>query len=571
MDIKLGIAQLNPTVGALEQNAEKAVGAIEQAKRDGVDILVFPEMFITGYPPNDLLLREEFITGVQSIMFNRVLAATKGICVVIGDVRKLWSKLRNCAVVMQDEHEVGTVIKTLLPNYDVFDEKRYFEGLDPRDISPVRVKVRGQKIMLGVEVCEDLWDKGYDVKVTELLCKRGTDIIINISSSPFYTDKFPVRVALVKKYVDKFRVPFVYANTVGGQDDLVFDGGSFIFDSDGACAAALPQFKESIEYAVLNTDTWKKTNKEKVEPEKLCVEEQILRAHVLNVRDYYEKQGCFDGIVVGSSGGIDSAYTLYVASKAVGKDKVLSVAMPSKFTSKDSLDLAEQLAKSLEVNHVVLPIKNMYSAAVKTYEKAFGKTEFSVAEENDQARCRMMLLMKLSAKNKYLVCSTGNKSELSVGYFTLYGDSAGGKNIPGDLYKTQLYDVCRYINESSGDVIPDSIISRAPTAELKSNQKDTDSLPPYEVLDKILELVESDDMEGIRSLSQTVDVDVIDKVLAMYKRAEFKRDQLCRGIKVSKKAFGIGRRIPITSGWEYKCPTYSMLRRKIAERRAIEC
>jgi len=273
------------------------------------------------------------------------------------------------------------------------------------------------------------------------------------------------------------------------------------------------------------------------------------------VRDYFNKVGCFDGIVIGSSGGVDSAYTLYIAEQAVGADKVLSVAMPSKFTSEDSIALAEDLAANLGIKNVVVPIKEMHDATWKIYDEAFGKTDFGVAEENDQARCRMMILMKLSAKKKLLVCSTGNKSELSVGYFTLYGDSAGGKNIPGDLYKTELYDVCKYINKSAGkELIPWGIINRPPTAELKPDQKDTDSLPQYEILDCILRSIENDNMNELRGIGKLVGEDTVNKVLSLYKIAEFKRDQLCKGIKVSPKAFGIGRRIPITNGWQYKCP-----------------
>jgi len=565
MKIKISIAQLNPTVGAISENLDKALECIKEAKRNSVDILVFPEMYMTGYPPNDLLLRKEFVDAVSDACFKSIYRAkdilneTKDICVIMGSVGDFGGHLRNCAYVFQNKKLMGVAIKSLLPEYDVFFERRYFKSSEADDIAPVCVKIRGHKIALGVEICEDLWytPEEYNINVTELLCKRGADIIINVSASPFYANKLPVRIDLVKDYVKQFKIPFVYANLIGGQDDLVFDGGSFIMDAKGSMALAAPQFEESILSTVLETGKWCRTDKNQAH-KKLCKEEQIFQAQVLNVRDYVDKSKFFKGIIIGSSGGIDSAYALCVAEKAVGADKVLSVAMPSKFTSNDSLVLAEQLAINLGIEHVVVPINKIHDAAWEVYEEIFGTTEFGIAEENDQARCRMMILMKLSHKRNLLVCSTGNKSELSVGYYTLYGDSAGGKNIPGDLYKTEIYDISKYINRSK-EVIPWGIINRPPTAELKSNQKDTDSLPSYDVLDKILYYLESDDMRNLFDMAkphgvERIGFDVVDKVLRLYKNSEFKRDQLCKGIKVSEKAFGIGRRIPITSGWEYKCP-----------------
>ena len=554
MQVKMGIAQLNSCVGDIKGNIQKAVSVIEQAKIDGVDIIVFPEMFVTGYPPNDILLCEEFVRDAYSSLLNYIVPVTDNICVIMGNIKIIDGHLRNCAVVIQNKEKKEDVIKTLLPSYDIFDEKRYFVGANDRSICPVRVSIKGHKIMMGVEICEDLWfdSKLYDVNPTELLCERGADIIINISASPFYSNKMPVRIGLAKKYVDKFRVPFVYANLVGGQDDTLFDGGSFLVDANGKFAAMLPQFKECTSYAIFDTDTWNLVGKE-CQYEVFSKEEQIFNALVLNVRDYYEKSNCFNGIAIGSSGGIDSALSLVVAAEAVGRDKVLSVAMPSEFTSGDSIVFAEDLAAKLGINHITIPINKMYDAALETYDKVFGNTIFGIAEENDQARCRMMLLMKLSAKNKYLICSTGNKSELSVGYFTLYGDSAGGKNILGDLYKTEVYDVSRYINESAGkEIIPYSIINRPPTAELRPGQKDSDSLPPYEILDRILAAIEDNVTYEKILMLDGVNKEQVDKVLDLYRIAEFKRSQLPKGIKVSKKAFGIGRRIPIVNKWDYR-------------------
>lgn len=554
MVLKIAIAQLDPTVGAIADNARAAAEAIASARGKGADLVIIPEMFITGYPTNDLLYEEGFVEENERALREIVAPATQGIAAIVGFVKQAAENparlpdaptLCNCAAVISNGRRIACVSKTLLPNYDVFDEKRYFIPAREQDISPVRVKIRGRQFRIGIQICEDLWDDNYPTKVTRLLYERGSDFIVNISSSPFHIGKGAERERLVLDKVAECPIPFVYANMVGGQDELVFDGRSFAAGSDGKIIARAAAFEQEICQFELDTTTW--TAPEAPAPP-YSKEEEILKAHILNLRDYFNKQKFFKGIVIGMSGGIDSAYTAYVAAQAIGPENVLCVAMPSKFTASVSLDDAEACCRNIGVRYEVVSIKDMYEAGLRAFESTFGVTPFGIAEENDQPRCRMMILMKLSQKYSYLVCTTGNKSELSTGYFTTFGDGAGGKNVPGDLYKTELYDVVRYINRN-GEIIPNSIIERPPTAELKEDQKDTDSLPPYPVLDPILRLIVEEHMSRGQLVSRGFDEALVDKVFGLYKKTEFKRAQLPLGIKITKKAYGVGRRIPITNHW----------------------
>ncbi|MEW6201620.1 MAG: NAD+ synthase [bacterium] len=556
MKIRIAMAQLDSTVGDLVGNAERAVAAIQQAKEQGVHLVILPEMFITGYPTNDLLFENGFVEENEKVLKEIVAPQTKGIAAIIGGVlrekkeqekkgEQVSPPVYNVAAVVNDGEVVCLVKKTLLPNYDVFDEKRYFRAGTKEEIRPVRLPLAGRAQRVGIEICEDLWDEDYEDKVTKLLYERGADFIVNISASPFYVGKGSEREGLVKRHLKKSPVPFIYVNMVGGQDELVFDGGSFAADCRGNIIARAAGFEEEILVFNLDADTW--TGAEVPAPP-YSKEEEIIRAHTLNLRDYFQKQGCFKGIVVGSSGGIDSAYTLYIATQAIGADKVMSVSMPSRFSSEHSRDDAARLAENLGVRHVVVPIEEMFEAGMATFERAFGKTEFGLAEENDQARCRMQILMKISRKYDYLVCTTGNKSEISTGYFTLFGDGAGGKNIPGDLYKTEIYKIVRYINREK-EIIPQNILLKAPSAELAPDQKDSDTLPPYSELDPILKLFVEDCLSIKEIVSRGYGRELVEKVARLYKNSEFKRDQIPRGIKVSRKAYGIGRRMPITNQW----------------------
>ena len=551
--LTIAIAQLNPCVGAIEANTAAALEVIGRARDMNMDLVVFPEMFVTGYPTNDLLFEDDFVRENEAAVYERILPHTRGIAVIIGFVKRAAAgpatpdgpALHNSAAVMADGKLLACVNKRLLPNYDVFDEKRYFIPCDERDIAPVRVPIRGAEYKIGVQICEDLWDEHYPTKVTKLLYERGSDFIVNISASPFYVGKGQEREALVIEKIKSCPVPFIYANMVGGQDELVFDGRSFVAGRDGAVIARAAAFEQEVCAVELDTGTW---TGEPVPAPPYSREEEILNAHILNLRDYFDKQRFFKGIVVGMSGGVDSAYTAYVAARAIGPENVLCVSMPSKFTVSQSLSDAEQCARNIGARFEVVPIKDMFDTGVRTFETTFGETPFGLAEENDQPRYRMMLLMKLSQKYGYMVCTTGNKSEISTGYFTMFGDGAGGKNVPGDLYKTELYNVVRFINRER-EIIPASIIERPPTAELRDDQKDEDSLPPYAMLDPVLKLLVEDHLSKKEIVERGYEKALVDKVYDLYKKAEFKRFQLPPGIKITKKAYGVGRRIPITNHW----------------------
>lgn len=549
--MKIAMAQINVMVGALSENGQKIISYINRAKESGADIVVFPELGVTGYPTYDLLYEEGFVRENKRVLEEVIAPECRGIIVVVGFIGaseersseegEAWRA--NCAAVIQDGSVVGVVKKTLLPGYDVFDEKRYFRPGGEDEIAPVNVDISGEKIKLGIQVCEDLWSEPYGLSVAEKLIEKGADIIINISASPYCIGKPLERIERARK--ESQNTPFVYVNMVGGQDEIIFDGGSFILDNEGNVVARGKMFEE--DYFVFDTVDFANI-KPMADYIEMPWEEQVVRAQALNLKDYFEKQGCFEGIVIGSSGGVDSAYSLYIAVQAVGADKVLSIAMPSRFSSDHSKSDAAQLAENLGVKHKEIPIEKMFAAGLDTFEGAFGETPFGLAEENDQARCRMQILLKISQKYKYLVCTTGNKSELSVGYWTLYGDGGGGKNIPGDLFKTELYDVTRYINRDR-EIIPWNTINKPPSAELAPDQKDTDSLPPYEVLDGILRELVENRRSPDRIVLDGFDKDTVSRVVRMYKIGEFKRGQMPQSIKIKKKSFGSGRRMPITNKW----------------------
>jgi len=548
------MAQVNTTVGALHDNGGLIVEYIEKARDAGAQLVVFPEMAITGYPTYDLMYEEGFVNENLAVLENAVIPATRGIVAVLGFVEVLEEEdpdeegepqRANCAAVVQDGRLVRKVKKTLLPGYDVYNEKRYFKPGAIEEISPVEVEIGGRRLKLGVQVCEDLWSDTYGYNVSKRLAELGAELTVNCSASPYHIGKDRVREGLVFRDIAETGVPMVYVNQVGGQDEVVFDGRSFAVDATGRVGARSPAFEEALTVFDLGDDG---NFAVEVPPLDLPLEEEIIRAHVMNLRDYVEKQGVFEGIVVGTSGGIDSAYTMYIASMAVGPDRALSVSMPSKFSSDHSRSDAAKLAENLGVRHVEVPIDDMFEAGLSTFERAFGKTDFGVAEENDQARCRMQVLMKISQKFKYLVCTTGNKSELSVGYWTLYGDGGGGKNVPGDLFKTELYRVARYINRDR-EIIPWGTIEKPPSAELRPDQKDTDSLPPYEELDEILKHLVEERRSPEKIVRMGHDEATVKKIVRMYKIGEFKRGQMPQGIKIKSKAFGAGRRMPITNHW----------------------
>lgn len=542
--LKVAMAQIDPTVGDIEGNTRKIVEIVNASK---ADLLIFPEMCVPGYPPEDLLYYDDFLEKNMSAVLDIAKHVTDK-TVIVGfvdftDETKEGGKrvIYNSAAVLRDGNIHSIIHKTLLPTYDVFDERRYFSPATENNVIDLGYK-------LGVEICEDLWDEDYEEKITADLSKAGADIIVNISASPFYIGKRMVRESLVKAQSKNHAVPIVYVNTVGGQDEIVFDGRSLATDAQGNIIAAGPEFKEGVTEFVIDLES--KVGKP-VELPKYVKEKEIFEALTLNLKDYFEKVGVFKKIVIGLSGGVDSAFTAAIAAAAVGADKVTGVSMPSVFSSDHSKSDAQKLAENLGIEYLTVPIEDIHNTSIKTFHSFANTKDAGVAEENIQARIRGNILMYLSNKFGYLLVSTGNKSEIATGYCTLYGDTAGGKNVPGDLYKTELYDVCRWINRER-EVIPTNTITKPPSAELRPDQKDSDSLPEYEVLDKILYnlLEEHKSRDGLVKMG--FKVEDVDRVADLVHRSEFKRKQLAHTIKVTPRAFGVGRKMPIINKYDYQ-------------------
>lgn len=542
--LKVGMAQINPTVGDIEGNKKKILENISDAALQGVDLLVFPEMCVTGYPPEDLLYYDDFLKKNREALED-IASSVGEMTVIVGfvdfssEVKKEKRVIWNSAAVIRSGSILKTIHKTLLPTYDVFDEDRYFSTSDEVSIVDVGFP-------LGVEICEDLWDDSYERKITRELAEKGAKLIVNISASPFYIGKRMVREKLVLSQALANSVPLVYLNTVGGQDELVFDGRSLAAGADGNIIARGPEFSEAL--VVFDLDLEKGTAP-KVPAPPYCREEEIFRALTLNLRDYFYKTGVFDKIVVGLSGGVDSAFTAAVAAEAVGPENVVGVSMPSRFSSGHSQSDAARLAENLEIGFMTVPIELMHRSAMETFSD-FAEISAGVAEENIQARIRGNILMYLSNKFGWLLVSTGNKSEIATGYCTLYGDTAGGKNVPGDLYKTQLYDVCRWLNRDE-ELIPENILIKPPSAELRPDQKDSDSLPDYALLDDILLRLIEKHMSRDEIVAEGFPEADVNRVADLVFRSEFKRRQLVHSIKVTPRAFGIGRRMPIVNKYDY--------------------
>ncbi|MFX0126193.1 MAG: NAD+ synthase [Candidatus Hodarchaeota archaeon] len=532
----LGIAQVNPTVGGITNNCKIIQDKIAMAQQKKVDLIIFPEMVVPGYPPQDLLFIKEFIKrNIDSI--HEIAETTENIAAIVGFVDRnlATDNLFNAAAFINDGKIHTIHHKSLLPTYDIFDETRYFQPAKQRQIASF------SKGDFGILICEDLWDSTYDVKVSQELVEKGAQFLITINASPFYLGKPKEREKLLCNKARVLNVPIVYVNMVGGQDEIVFDGRSMIVDKTGQIIFRCTPFKECLDTYELAFQTRESIP---VQIKERTKEQEVIDALTLNLRDYDQKLGCFNKLMVGLSGGIDSAFTATIASLAVGAERVLGVFMPTKFSSKQSLKDSEELAHNLGIEFKVISIEEMRKFSLKVLEDNIGDTEPNVAEENIQARLRALVLMHLSNKFDHLLLSTGNKSEIAVGYCTLYGDTSGGKNVPGDLYKTELIEISKYINQKK-EIIPWNIIERPPTAELKDNQLDTDTLPPYEILDPILrEFIENNN--SIQTLiDEGWNPKLVKKIGYMVRNNEFKRRQLVHTIKISKKAFGIGRRIPI--------------------------
>lgn len=524
--MKIALAQINTTVGDIRGNTKKIIDYIDAARKLNIDLVVFPELAICGYPPEDLLLKNNFIeSNLHSL--HDVVDKTKNIAVILGFVDKDRDGIYNSAGVIQDKKLIGVYHKILLPNYGVFDEKRYFkEGKEVKVF-----EISGEKI--GINICEDIW--GNDIVKYDR--EKGAEIIINISASPYHYKKIKERENIISNKARNYNVPIFYCNLVGGQDELVFDGASLIFDKAGNLIGRAKQFEEDL----LVYEDGVNCRIEKIPDE----EEEIYKALVLGVRDYVFKNN-FRKVVIGLSGGIDSSLTATIATDALGRENVVGVFMPSKYTSDQSRIDAETLAHNLGIKFVTIPINSILQTYLIALDKEFAGIKRDIAEENLQARIRGNILMALSNKFGYLVLTTGNKSEISCGYATLYGDMAGGFAPLKDVPKTLVYRVAEWRNEIN-TVIPEDVFIKAPTAELKENQKDEDTLPPYEILDRILYYYIEKDKSAEELISLGFEREIVLKVVSMVDRAEYKRRQSPPGIKITPKAFGKDRRMPITN------------------------
>lgn len=550
--MKIALAQINTTVGDLKGNTDRIIKQIQAAKKEETDLVVFPELAITGYPPKDLLLKKAFVTETEKRL-NEIIKASSGIGVIIGTVRQVQGErtpidaydismaahfpgtlLTNVAVILDNQNIIGSYEKIWLPTYDVFDEKRYFEPGKEAKILPFRNK------KIGINICEDLW---IDDGPTDQQVKKGANLIIIISASPYYVGKRQVRKELVKKRAINNQVPILYVNLVGGQDDLIFDGGSFAYDAKGNLIGRAQHFSEDL--LVIDLDAAQPIN-DLSETE----ETEVFNALVLGLRDYVDKNG-FPKIVLGLSGGIDSALACVLAKEALGKDRVVGVMMPSPFSSDSSVKDAQALARNLHIELLNIPITEIYNTYLTTLQNYFQGKNIDVTEENIQARIRGNILMAIANKFNYLVLSTGNKSEIAVGYTTLYGDMAGGLAVISDVPKTMVYRLAQYYNQKTGkELIPKNSILKPPSAELKPDQKDSDDLPDYEKLDEILTLYIEENKSKEEITEQGFPKDLVTDIIRRVDHNEYKRKQAPLGLKITPKAFGAGRRMPITNKFQ---------------------
>jgi NAD+ synthase (glutamine-hydrolysing) len=548
--MKVSLAQLNPIVGDINGNLAKIIHTLSQGNEAGPDLVVFPELFLTGYPPKDLLERPWFIAKTQRAIQELIQISEKypktGILfgAPLPTGKDVGKGLYNSAVLIYRGQVLTNQHKSLLPTYDVFDERRYF------DPAPEINTVLFKEEILGISICEDAWNdpelwpkaRIYSLDPIEILARKGASLLINISASPFYIGKEEIRYHLIRNHAQKHRLSFVFVNQVGGNDELIFDGRSLCLDREGNPIVVFPSFKEHVQ----DIDTCLSGIPGLYVPQNRI--ESIFEALVLGLRDYMKKCG-FSRAIVGLSGGIDSAVTCCLAKEAIGSENVLAISMPSPYSSKGSIEDARRLAANIGIRFTVISIAAIYQTYLAAIKKHIAAKKVDIAEENIQARIRGNILMAFSNKLGHLVLSTGNKSELEVGYCTLYGDMSGGLAVISDVPKTMVYDLADYINIKS-EIIPRAIIEKPPSAELKPNQVDRDTLPPYPILDKILHYYIEEVCSVEKIISLGYDPDTVRWVAQMVEKNEYKRKQAAPSLKVTTKAFGAGRRMPIAAKYD---------------------
>jgi len=535
--LRIGLAQLDLLVGDVQGNAARVIETAENARAAlAPDLLVFPELALSGYPPEDLLFhrgfRRQVVAGLEALK-----RQVQGLCIYVGYPEYSGLNIFNSAALIADGQVLATHRKIELPNYRVFDEKRYFRAGTKATVTECR------GFRLGLLICEDIWE----VSAARSAREQGAELLIVINASPFENHKQRERERIARDRITDVQLPMVYVNMIGGQDELVFDGNSFVMDARGEVVMRAPAFEEGTYAVELVRDGSRVAPEPGAIAQELSDEASIYNALVLGVRDYVNKHG-FPGVVMGLSGGVDSALTLAIAVDALGAERVHAVMMPSRYTSPMSVEDAEQEARTLGVTYSVISIEGMFEATLAALRGEFAGRPADSTEENIQSRCRMLILMGISNKTGRMLLTTGNKSEMAVGYATLYGDMAGGFAPIKDCSKQLVYRLAAYRNRSGG-VIPERVIERAPSAELRPDQKDSDSLPPYEVLDAILEAFIEEDLSVDEIEARGFDRATVGRVLDLVKRNEYKRRQAPPGVRVSRRAFGRDWRYPITNGY----------------------
>ncbi len=554
--MKIRLAQLNPTIGDLSGNKELILESIKKASNEGIDLLVLPELIVCGYPPQDLLERAVFRESCYRIN-NELIESTGETAVIFGSISEnhgTGRKIFNSAIVAQNGKEIARVHKALLPTYDVFDDLRYFEP--GNEFEPISIN----GVSFGITVCEDIWFNDneinyhtYSVNPAEVLANKCAQAIINVSASPFTKTKPVSRVGMLQKHADELNIPLFYVNQVGANTELIFDGDSLALNKDGEIKSRAKRFSSTyidVEFdpSTKEVEAIQNTLSRLDVPERI---ESMFNGLVLGVQDYLKKSKAAKKVILGLSGGIDSALVAVIAKEALGAENVIAVTMPSEFSSAGSVSDSETLAQNLGIKLHEIAIKSIYDSYLDQLKPVFEGTEFNVAEENLQSRTRGDLLMAMANKFGYMLLNTGNKSETAVGYCTLYGDMAGGLGVISDLYKTEVFEMCKWLNQRfyQKEVIPNSIIEKEPSAELRPDQKDSDSLPEYGTLDTILEYYLEQQLSKEEIIDRGYEEKLVDKILRLVDINEHKRYQSAPGLKMSAKAFGSGRRWPVVQGW----------------------